>query len=442
MTEEEARSLLLGSGVHTVRVTCADATNIPRSRNVPVRRFLETGVRAGIQYPSAMFSVDTSCDFVPAASAGFESGYPSLVLRPDLDTLRVLPWAEGVARVICDVEDIEGRPLAVSPRRVLRRVLESAAQQGYAVKAVFEYEFYVLRSAKPSLEPSWSGHNSYADAVHIQVSDILDQLSRGLSAIGAEVYEANTEYGPGQFEITTRPFDGLEAADMALHYRLAVKEICHRLGYLATFMTKPISDASASGAHLHHSLWTAGPANAFDGPDAELGLSPACRSFVAGELEHLDAIAAVAAPSVNSYKRLRPYTFAPANHTWGLENRMCAIRVPGARGSGTHLENRLPGADCNPHLTLAAVVGAGIEGMRQGLEPPVLVAERDAYAEPAPPVPDSLGMALDALQNDQTMRAVMGEDFVRTYVALKRHEISRFEAHVTDWEVAEYLELL
>jgi glutamine synthetase len=443
MNPDDVRSEIRERNIRTVRVVFNDNSNVSRARNVPVEVFLADVLEGGVQYPSAMLSVDTGANFVLAAGEGFAGGYGSWLLKPDLDTFTVLPWADGSARVIADVYDLDGNPISVAPRTVLKRVLEELRREGFTGRAACEFEFYVFRRFGPDgYEPTWTGMNCYAEVKQAQVDEILDAITHGLTAAGIEVEVANTEYGPGQFEISIRHQDVLTAADHAFSYKAAVKELMGQRGLLATFMTKPLTGLSGSGSHLHHSLYRLDGQNAFYDPAKADQLSDVARHFIAGELHHAHAVSALANPTVNSYKRLRPYTFAPANISWGYENRMCLIRVPKARGQGTHLENRLPGADNNPYHLLAAIYAAGLDGIRRRLEPIPPVVDRDAYAaEDLAPLPTDLETALGALQEDRELVALLGEDFVRSYVALKGSELRRFHDHVTDWEVREYAEL-
>jgi len=443
-TAQSVRQTIESEGIRTVRITFVDNSGVTRARNVTAGVFAGHGLEEGIQYPSAMLSVDTAANFVVPAGAGFASGYPSWVLKPDPATFVTLPWVPGTAKVLADVYTLDGDPVEVAPRRVLTRVLADLAADGYTARGACEHEFYVFRSIEGGRpQPSWTGVNCYAEVKQHQVDDILTTLSANLDALGLGVEEANTEYGPGQFEISAGHFEGVRAADMAVYYKMAVKELMFQLGYVATFMTKPLNGFSGSGAHFHHSLYSSETGqNAFDDPNGEHGLSDVARWFIGGELRHARAVCALTNPTVNSYKRLRPYTFAPSNISWGLENRMTLLRVPHGRGTGTRLENRLPGADNNPYLMAAAIYAAGLDGIRNKIEPEHFIHGEDAYARAdLPGLPGSLAEALAALRQDEALCALLGHDFVDTYSKLKGNEVARYNDYVTDWEVQEYLEL-
>lgn len=445
LTADDVRKVIQEQGIEVVRVVFNDLVNVARARNIPATTFLSDVLEGGMQYPSAMFSVDTAANFVLAAGAGFAGGYGSWQLRVNPDTFTVLPWtAHKTGRIIADVYTLDGTPVSVAPRTVLRNVLAEVAAEGFSTFGAAELEFYVFRKYDSSgYEPTWTGLQCYSEVKQAEVDDILYELSIPMQSLGIEVEAANTEYGPGQFEVSMKPFAGLGQADAAFYYKTAAKELMHQRGLLATFMTKPLTGLSGSGAHFHHSLYhqTTGQNAFYDAADAH-GMSDVFKHFIAGQLAHSRAICAFANPSINSYRRLRPYTFAPSNLTWGFENRMCLIRVPQSRGQGTRLENRMPGSDNNPYLTMAAMYAAGLDGIRNQTRLPDPVLSEDAHAaSEAGMLPSSLAEALAALQADASLIKYMGEDMVRTYVTLKQNEIDRFDNHVSDWEIKEYSEL-
>jgi len=444
MDRSEIERLIDAHGIEVVRVTFNDNANVARARNIPARFFRESVLDQGVQYPSAMMSVDAAGNFVLAAGAGFAGGYASWLLRVDPSTFAVVPWLPKTARVIADLCTLDGTPVPVAPRTVLGRVLAELEQEGLRAYGAAEHEFYVFRRFDAQgYEPSWQGVQCYSEVKQAEVDALLHDFTMNLAGVGIHAEAANTEYGPGQFEISIQPRWGIAQADASFTFKATIKETAAHHGLLATFMTKPLNGRSGSGCHFHHSLYAGdtGKNALFDAADAR-GLSTIAKHFLAGQLHHSAALCALANPTVNSYRRLRPYTFAPSNVTWGLENRMCMVRVPNARGEGTHFENRLPGGDCNPYLMMAAVYAAGLDGLRRRLPLPAAVEGQDAYAlTDAPALPKGLGEALDALRADEALTALLGAEFVRSYTALKAHELARFEDHVTDWEVQEYREL-
>ncbi|MCY0898957.1 MAG: glutamine synthetase family protein [Firmicutes bacterium] len=430
--------------IEVVRVVFNDNANVARSRNIPAKYFRDVVLPNGVQYPSAMLSVDTAANFVVAAGAGFQGGYGSWLLKIDPETFTVIPWAKNSARVLADLYTLDGEPVSIAPRTVFRRVLGELERDGYQALGAAELEFYIFKQYDTAgYEPTWTGLQCYSEVKQGEVDELLYAIVTNLRDVGIDVEAANTEYGPGQFEVSINPGWGISQADRAFTFKAAIKEMMQQRGLLATFMTKPLNGRSGSGSHFHHSLYdkVTGRNVFYDASDPD-GLSQTVKHFIAGQLAHARALSALANPTVNSYRRLRPYTFAPSNVTWGLENRMCMIRVPGARGQGTHLENRLPGADMNPYLMMAAMYAAGLDGIRRELPCPPPIVDQDAYAlVDAEPLPRSLGEALDALNQDEPLVDLLGPEFVKSYTALKRHELQRFEDHVTDWEIDEYREL-
>ncbi|MCL6455058.1 MAG: glutamine synthetase family protein [Alicyclobacillus sp.] len=444
MTAEDVRRVIQNEGIEVVRVVFNDVANVARARNIPADTFVQDVLEGGVQYPSAMFSVDTGGNFVLNAGAGFAGGYGSWLLKVDPATFTVLPWAPKTARIIADVYTLDGEPVPVYPRGVLRHVLAELERDGYSTLGAAELEFYVFRELNPSgYTATWTGLQCYSEVKQAEVDELLWDMVVPMKAIGIQVEAANTEYGPGQFEVSMKPFRGLAQADAAFYYKTSIKELMRKRGLLATFMAKPLTGLSGSGAHFHHSLYDiASGKNAFYDPADERGMSETFKHFIAGQLAHSAAICAFANPSVNSYRRMRPYTFAPFNVTWGFENRMCLIRVPHSRGQGTHLENRMPGADHNPYLMMAAMYAAGLDGIRKRTPLPEPVVGEDAYAVAgAPQLPVRLEDALSALQQDEVLRGYLGGGVIDAFVALKMNEITRFHNQVTAWEIQEYAEL-
>lgn len=435
------QQLLRDQQIHTIRVSLHDNSNIQRARYIPTRHFLDSVLQDNVSFPSVLYSMDTSATIQPKAGDGFAGGYPSWVLRPDLSTFAILPYNRGMARVIADLYDADGSPIPTSPRHVLRRVLQELEQEGYRVRGAFEYEFYVFTQTQENLEPVWKGLHCFSEVKQAEVEDIITSVMLGLTEMGAGPEVANTEYGSGQFEITNSPFWNLEIADMAFYYRTSIKEILQKKGYKATFMSKPVSSTSGSGAHMHHVLYDESGANLFYDAAKEDGLSDLCRWFIGGQIQHARALCALSNPTINSYKRLQPYSFAPTTASWGYEHRGAMIRVPQKRGDNTRLENRLPGSDTNPYITMAAILAAGLDGIRNRIEPPDALQNVDPYAAQLESLPRSLPEALQSLGQDSLFSTMLGEEFIHHYLTLRHAECGRFLASVTDWELTEYLDL-
>jgi glutamine synthetase len=263
-------------------------------------------------------------------------------------------------------------------------------------------------------------------------------------AFGLPVEACNPETGPGQFEITLRYAPALTAADDAFLFKTAVKEIAAQEGLIATFMAKPSSEWAGNSCHIHLSLSGEDGRGAFFDADAEHNLSSTMRHFVGGVLATMAELTAVMAPTVNSYRRYNPYSWAGTTATWGIDNRSTGLRAVSEGEHGTRLEHRQPGGDVNPYLATAVALAGGLHGIANSIEPDALT-DTDVYALPAgavPALPRTLAEATERLARSQMAREWLGADFVDHYVEMKRAEVEAYAGAVTDWEVARYLEAL
>jgi glutamine synthetase len=400
-----------------------------------------SAVEHGQTLVSDIFCWDHECWVATGTGFGEDLTFADLLMRPDLSTFAVLPHVEGQARVICDMEYTDGRPVEASPRRVLRRQVERAAAAGYRALMQAEYELYLL-DAESRLPPF--GGTDITTTLTNQRLPVLPRLVRELRAFGLEPRTLNQEWGPTQYELTFAPAEGLAAGDGNFTYKTYAKEIARQEGLLATFMTKPFAGSSGSSSHLHVSLWN-GARNAFwDARRGEL-----TREFswaVGGLLEHAPGLMALLGPTVNCPKRYRKGTYAPASVTWGFENRSVAIRVKAARGDGTHVENRLGSAASNPYLALAGMLVAMLDGIERRIEPPAPLQANAYHRDDLDPVPLSLEESLERFEADEVLREAFAPEFTRAFLALKRHEVAKaraavegygsaeWHAQVTDWE--------
>jgi glutamine synthetase len=463
VTEVTARIEELG--LRTVRLVLVDQHGIARSKHVSGAGAI-AAMHNGADFSGAIYSLDTGNRVFPPAfvqGGGFGidefTGFPDVVVVPDPSTFRVLPWADRTGWLICDVYFSNGTPVPLDGRAQLRKQLARLREAGFGYMAGLEVELYITRLTRPEIRFEDLGDGEPGPAPEVEVfqrgyqflSDVrLDGIGDTLEAIRDALWELGLpprsiedEWGPGQIEFTFGPMEGLAAADAMVLFRSAVKAVCSRRGLLATFMCWPaLPNVFPSGWHLHESLVDlSSGANAF-AADGEL-LSPTGRHFVAGLLDSAPAMAVFANPTLNSYARFRPYSFAPDRVAWAANNRGALISIQGAPGDpGTHIENRLGEPAANPYLWMAANVAVGLEGMNAASEPPPAV-ESDPYAAEAPPLPRTLGEAVDALAASEVYRAAFGDSFVDYLVMMKRSEI---EAHAkaedaSAWEMAEYFEI-
>jgi glutamine synthetase len=457
--------------LRTVRLAVVDQHGVPRSKSLSPEA-ATAAMTDGLDFSGAIYSLDTGNQvFVPAFAPGGGfgidefTGFPDVVLVPDPATFQLLPWASKTGWMLCDVYFGNGQPLPLDGRGLMRRMLGELAGAGYGYLAGIEIEYYIVKLETTRIAPEDAGFTApppevsvfergyqYLSEVRLDsVCETLEAIRDGLAGVGLLPRSMEDEWGPGQMEFSFSPISGLAAADAVVLFRSAVKQICQRRGLLATFMCRPaLPNFFSSGWHLHQSLVSLpGGKNAFASPDGPL--STLGRQWVAGLLDHAMPMSVFAAPTVNGYKRFRPYSFAPDRVCWAVENRGALVRVQGSPGDdSSHVENRIGEPAANPYLYLAANIAAGADGVRRKLEPPPPV-EADPYAAPAPMLPTSLADAVAALDADAFYRKAFGDTLVDYLLQMKRAELKRFDAaqaamppaegeEVTEWEMREYFE--
>jgi glutamine synthetase len=372
-------------------------------------------------------------------------------LRPDLATFATLPWLSGeeaTARLICDVFTPDGQPFAGDPRSVLRRVVAQAAEMGLVYNTGPELEFFLLKPHADGglIPPIPHDSASYFDAPSDMAAGLRRQMTATLAAFGIQVEASHHEVATGQHEIDFRYSDALTTADNAVTFRLVLKIIAQMNGLYGTFMPKPIHGIAGNGMHVHQSLtFAATGQNAFADPGDPHGLSETAKHFIAGQLAHAKGMCVVLAPLVNSYKRLVAGYEAPVFISWARINRSALIRVPRASTvESTRLELRCPDPSCNPYLAFAVMLAAGLDGIRRELPAPdateenlyVVDAQRRAELQI---LPKSLNQALDALEEDDIIRAALGPHICDRFISAKRLEWEEYSLQVSDWELNKYL---
>ncbi|WP_256391575.1 type I glutamate--ammonia ligase [Natronoarchaeum rubrum] len=376
-------------------------------------------------------------------------------LVPDPSTFAVLPWRNTesgkAARLICDVYDTKtGEPFSGDPRHVLKSVLDEAEEMGYTVNAGPEPEFFVFdKDEDGSATTETHDAGGYFDLAPKDLSsDLRREIIYNLEDMGFEVESSHHEVAEGQHEISFKYDDGLSTADNIATFRSVVRATAEVNDVHATFMPKPIAHINGSGMHTHLSLFTTDGENAFHDEDDEFNLSETAKQFVAGILDHAPAVTAVADPTVNSYKRLVPGYEAPVYVAWSDVNRSALIRKPAARApAASRIELRSPDPSCNPYLALAAMIKAGLDGIKRDLDCPDPVREniyefdaekREEYGiETLPP---NLGAAVDALEQDEVIQDALGEHVAEKFVEAKQAEYDEYKAEVSEWEIDSYLE--
>ena len=371
-------------------------------------------------------------------------------LRPDLDSFAILPWRPQhgrVARLICDVYNPDGTPFIGDPRGALKRVLKKAADMGYSFNVGPELEFFLFETDEQGKPTTRTGDEAgYFDLGPLDHGESTRrEICMALEAMGFEIEASHHEVAAGQHELDFKYADALTTADRIMTFKLAVKSISQKNGLHATFMPKPVFGINGSGMHTNMSLFKDGRNVFFDESDPRK-LSKIAYSFIAGILAHVKGMAAITNPLVNSYKRLVPGYEAPCYLAWSASNRSALIRIPAARGQATRVELRCPDPACNPYLTLAVCLAAGLDGIEKGMTPPEETTENifamDAETRAAKGIdslPGSLSESVDAMEKDAVVAEALGRHIFDYYTAGKRREWDDYRTAVSDWEIAKYI---
>ena len=399
-------------------------------------------------------ALNNQCVFDGSSLDGFARDAESdMCLHPDRDTFTMLPWRpshDGVARLICDVYSPEGEPYEGDPRRILKNMVQKAADLGYEFNVGPECEFFLFQMDDFG-RPTTLTHDTagYFDLGSIDIGgDIRREICLTLESMGFELEASHHEAAVGQHEIDFKYDTALKTADNIMTFKMAVKSIAKLSGGYATFMPKPRSDVSGSGMHVHLSLMRDGK-NLFDGPEDPEGngLSETAYRFMAGLLAHAKALTAVCNPTVNSYKRLASGYEAPVHITWSCRNRSPLIRIPSARGRGSRIEFRSPDPSANPYLMLACCLAAGLDGIEKKLTPPP-ATDRDIFDLTSDEaqrlgidtLPLNLLDATKELKADPVVAGAFGEHALRNFLLDKEREWTQYTRSVTDWEIENYLQ--
>jgi glutamine synthetase len=465
-----------GRKVETVRFSFADQHGILRSKSIAAAE-VPSALKNGVGFPSSLLFKDTSNKtvfpvFTPGAGLGMPEfeGAADAVMVADPATFRVLPWAHKTGWLLCDLKFPNGKPVPFDTRALLKDALAKLARAGYGFLAGLEVEFHIFRIADPRLRPEDAGQPGSPPAVELlntgyqllsearfdQLEPALEILRTNLGGLGMPLRSFECEFGPSQAEITLSAQEGLAAADTMLLFRSAAKQALRRHGYHVTFMCRPkLPNVMSSGWHLHQSLFAlSGKKNSFVPKEKNQALSPVGQQYLSGLLEHARAACAFATPTINGYKRYRPYSLAPERVIWGRDSRGAMLRVLGGPGDpATRIENRIGEPGANPYLYFASQIHAGLDGIERKL--PLPPPSRTPYeAQKADLLPRSLAEAIEHLKASKRLRAAMGSAFVDYYCRIKEAEVERFNLEnkdaadgtdnreVSEWEHREYFDLL
>ncbi|MEU8705653.1 glutamine synthetase family protein [Streptomyces sp. NPDC048565] len=443
---DELRLLVERGEIDTVVLAFTDMQGRLQGKRFAASFFLDEVLEHGTEGCNYLLAVDTDMNTVDGfAMSSWSNGYGDFAMRPDLTTLRRIPWHEATALVMADLTWEDGQPVVAAPRQILRRQLERLAAHGLTAHVGTELEFIVF---KDTYEQAWDRNyrgltpaNQYNIDYSVlgtgRIEPLLRRIRNEMAAAGLTVESAKGECNPGQHEIVFRYDEALVTCDQHAVYKTGSKEIAAQEGVALTFMAK-FNEREGNSCHIHLSLQDADGRSVMAGDDG--AMSPVMRQFLAGQLAALRDFSLLYAPNINSYKRFQPGSFAPTAVAWGRDNRTCALRVVG-HGRSLRFENRLPGGDVNPYLAVAGLVAAGLHGIEQELELPD-PCEGNAYTAGYDQVPTTLREAAAFWENSELAREAFGDDVVAHYRNAARVELEAFDAAVTDWELRRSFERL
>jgi glutamine synthetase len=439
------------SGAHKVKVAVTDIDGVLRGKYIHVDKFL-SALESGFGFCNVVLGWDSSdvC-YDNAAYTGWHTGYPDANVRLDPNTLREVPWDNGVPFMLGDFVTETGEPLAICPRQLLKRVLGDLDEAGYSAYASLEYEFFHFHETPQSLaensytdpEPITPGMFGYSLLRLNQNREYVNALMDELLAFGVPIEGLHTETGPGVMEAAIVYSEPLEAADRATLFKTGSKEIARRFGIMPTFMAKWNSELPGSSGHIHQSLWDRGKKkNLFFDARGEGGMSKLFEHYVAGQLACLPELLPLYAPTVNSYKRLVEGAWAPTKANWGFDNRTCALRVISGGAKSTRIETRVNGADSNPYLAVSAALASGLYGIREklSLASPV---KGSGYADAkATVLPRDLWEATQRFKKSKLARGFFGDAFVDHFATSREWEYRQYARAVSNWELKRYFEII
>ncbi|MFD6419481.1 glutamine synthetase family protein [Streptomyces sp. NPDC060194] len=438
---DELRALVADGEIDTVVLAFPDLQGRLQGKRFAADFFLADVLEHGAEGCDYLLAVDVEMNTVEGyASSSWDSGYGDFAMRPDLATLRRVPWDTATVLLMADLHTSGGEPVAPAPRQILRRQLERLAELGLSAHAGTELEFIVFRD---TYEEAWDrGYkgltpvNQYNVDYSIlgtgRVEPLLRRIRNEMAAAGLTVESAKGECNPGQHEIAFKYDEALVTCDQHAIYKTGAKEIASQEGYALTFMAK-YDEREGNSCHIHLSLRDADDRSVMADGDDPHTMSATMRHFLAGQLAALRDFSLLYAPNINSYKRFQPGSFAPTAVAWGHDNRTCSLRVVG-HGPSMRFENRLPGGDVNPYLAVSGLIAAGLHGIEHKLELPE-PCTGNAYTADYAHVPTTLREAAELWQDSAIARAAFGDEVVAHYANMARVELAAFDAAVTDWEL-------
>ena len=448
-------------GLEVVRLSFADQHGILRGKTIMANDLL-SAMESGVTMTTTLLAKDTSHKTIYPVwneDGGFGlkmmSGAGDFVMLPDPQTFRVLPWVEKTGWLLCDLYFPDGSPVTLSTRALLSKTVEDLKGEGYDATIGLEVELHLFHLRDDPLQPEDAGQPGKPPEVELlakgfqylteiradQHEPIMQIIRRDILSLGLPLRSTEVEFGPSQAEVTFHPMAPLEAADTMVEFRNAVKQICRRHGYHASFMCRPhLANMFSSGWHLHQSLRDQKTGSNVFMPSGDNVLSEIGLNYVGGILEHARAASVFTTPTLNGYKRYKPFTLAPDRVVWSSDNRGAMVRAIGGVGDpGSRIENRMGEPAANPYLYIASQIASGLDGIRNRREPGA--PSKTPYQADKPALPGSLMDAISELRNSNFFRESFGDDFISYIIEIKEAEISRFLSETNDWEHREYFDL-
>jgi glutamine synthetase len=452
MNEQQISAYLQENNIQKIKFAFADIDGILRGKIIHTKKFID-GLKTGYGFCDVVFGWDSSDSAYDNVSlTGWHTGYPDKLCYIDLSTFRTVPWQDDIPFFLGDFSGDKEEGLAVCPRSLLKRITAECESLGYHPEFAQEFEWFNFKETPQSLsdknfinpQPLTPGMFGYSILRTSENSEFCNDLFNLLMQFNIPVEGFHTETGPGVYEAAIMHSHIIEAADRAVLLKTAVKEIAYKHGIMASFMAKWDENLPGCGGHVHQSLWSADKSKNlfYDGSEVNK-MSELHKQYLAGQLYCLPHLIPMYAPTINSYKRLVEGAWAPTTITWAVENRTTALRVINTSEAYTRLETRIPGADTNPHLVMAAALASGLYGIKNKLKLEIPQTVGNGYSNSADgKIAASLFDASVAMKNSAVAKELFGEQFVEHFTQTRLWECRQFNKAVTDWELKRYFEII
>lgn len=435
-SKEDVIKAIETNNVKFIRLQFTDIQGVVKDVEIPVTQ-IEKALTTGISFDGSSIEGFVRID---------ES---DMVLKPDIKTFAILPWSKdkgGVARIICDIEMPDGSQFKADPRYVLKKVMKEAEKMGFSLNVGPELEFFLFEKVDGKATTIPHDYGTYFEFAPTDLAeDIRREIVLTLTDLNFDIEASHHEVAFGQHEIDFKYGDALTTADNVMTFKYVTRTIAKLHGLHATFMPKPIASENGSGMHVNLSL-SKGEENAFYDPDGEMEISDTTKQFIAGVLKHIKAISCISNPLVNSYKRLIPGYEAPVYITWSGANRSSLIRIPSARGKSTRVELRSPDPSCNPYLTFAAILAAGLDGIKNKIDPGKMMdynvfdlTKQERVERGIETLPSTINESADYLEKNELLKETLGAHVHDNILRIARAEWDAYRTQVHDWEIQRYL---